>query len=70
MCLVQINTCMDKEENKGSTIMILRIAAAVDKKGTSQDKVISSSEEIKPVPFALLSYAWLKASVSQLVKIQ
>ena len=40
-------------------------AAAVGKKGMSRDKAMFSSEEIQPIqPFPLLSYAWLKASVT------
>jgi len=38
------------------------------RKGKSQDEVTSSSEEINPIALPLLSYAWLKASVSQLVE--
>jgi len=34
----------------------------------SQDEAMSGSEKIKPIALPLWNYAWLKASVNQLVE--
>jgi len=48
------------EEDKGSTMM----PSVVGKKAHLGTKQYQAVKKSSPKPFALLSYAWLKASVS------